>query len=285
MPWTLSHPAIVLPLRRLSPRPLDFAALVLGSMTPDLGYYINRFDLTTFAHTLPGSFVACLPSGLLFMVVFYLFCKPICYALPTPHRQVLLPLCPAFPTTLGRWAIILLSLLLGAWTHNFWDAFTHEDGWFVLRIPWLRQQVVQLSTINVCVYLVLQEVSTVVGFAILAVAYWRWLGRQPSKGADDSQSDGWRYLFWGAVATMSLLFGYPAAARYAEAASAHGFLFFRCILFRTAVYAPQIAVPLSLVATAVIYARRQRPTEGGPRNGTMSPPGIARYEERASKKY
>jgi hypothetical protein len=61
MPWTLSHPAAVLPLRRLTPQPLDFPALVIGSMTPDIGYYINRFDLANFAHTLPGSVFACLP--------------------------------------------------------------------------------------------------------------------------------------------------------------------------------------------------------------------------------
>ncbi len=40
--------------------------------------------------------------------------------------------------------MILISLLLGAWTHNFWDAFTHEHGWFVERIPWLQQPVLQL---------------------------------------------------------------------------------------------------------------------------------------------
>ena len=86
MPWTLSHPLAVLPLRRLTPRPLDFAALVIGSMTPDFGYYINRFDLSNLAHTLPGSFIVCLPTGVIMMLVFYLACRPVCYALPAPHR-------------------------------------------------------------------------------------------------------------------------------------------------------------------------------------------------------
>ena len=150
MPWTLSHPAIVLPLRRLSPQPLDFAALVIGSMTPDIGFYIHRFDLSTFAHTLPGSFLACLPTGVVLLFFYYLFCRPVCYALPSPHRQALLPLCPDFPTELTRWGIILPSILLGAWTHNFWDAFTHEHGWFVDRIPWLQQPVLQIGSTTVC---------------------------------------------------------------------------------------------------------------------------------------
>ncbi len=261
MPWTVSHPALVLPLRRFSPQPLDFAALVMGSMTPDLGYYINNFTLSTFAHTLPGVFIACLPTGIAFMVMFYLFCKPLCYTLPSPHRQALLPLCPSFPTNARRWAIILLSLLLGAWSHTFWDAFTHENGWFVERIPFLRQHVVQLSTINVQIYLVLQEVSTVVGFVILTVAYWMWLRRQPKPRPGSSQSEAWRYLFWIVIAAAAFIIGYLAAAAYANAASAHGFLFFRMVVFRTAIYATQIGVPLSFLAAAIVYAQRQRSSE------------------------
>lgn len=262
MPWTVSHPALVLPLRRFSPQPLDFAALVIGSMTPDLGYYVNNFSLSTFAHTVPGLFIACWPTGIVFMLLFYLFCKPVCYALPMPHRQVLLPLCPGFPASARHWAIILLSLLLGAWSHLFWDAFTHEQGWFVERITFLRQHVVQLNTINVQIYLVLQEVSTVVGFVILAVTYWMWLRRQPEMRPDNFQSETRRYLFWLLIAAGSFIFGYFAAAAYANAVSAHGFLLFRMILFRTAVYATQIAVPLSLIAATVIYTQRQRRPEG-----------------------
>lgn len=258
MPWTVAHPALVLPLHRFSPRPLDFTALVLGSLTPDLGYYVNNFKLATFAHTLPGSFLACIPAGVLLIIVFYLFCKPLCYVLPSPHRQALLSLCPDFPTAAGRWGIILASLLLGAWGHNFWDAFTHERGWFVERIPWLMTPVVQLGSLNVRVYLVLQELSTVLGFAIVVIAYWTWLRRQPAPRPEPSQSEAWRYLFWIAIAAASLFIGYEAAAAYANSVSAQGVLFLRSITFRTAVYAPQVAVPLSLVAAAIIYAQRKR---------------------------
>jgi hypothetical protein len=260
MPWTLSHPAAVLPLRRFSPRPLDYAALVAGSMTPDLGYYIDRFDLATFAHTLPGSFVACLPTGVMFLFIFYLFCKPVCYALPAPHRQALLPLCPSFPRHLSRWGIILLSLLLGTWTHNFWDAFTHEHGWFVDRISWLQQPVLQVPSTTICVYLALQEISTVIGFVIVLIAYGRWLRRQPARAAD-TESDGWRYLLWAAVAIVALLVSLPPALRMASLL--HGFLFYRSLAFRTAIYLPAVAIPLSLLATSVIYARRHRETLSG----------------------
>lgn len=260
MPWTLSHPALLLPLRRLTPQPFDFAALVLGSMTPDLGYYINNFPLASFAHTLPGSFIACLPSGALLMVVFYHFCKPVCYALPAPHRQALLPCCPIFPTRPVGGLVILYSLLLGTWTHNFWDAFTHEHGWFVVRLPWLQQVACHLGSTTVYNYLVLQELSTLVGFLILLLAYRAWLRRQPVTKAAQLSSDRWRYLFWATVALLSLLVALPAGWHYAASASLHGFLFFRSMVFRVAIYAPLFAVPLVLLGATLFYTRRaERP--------------------------
>ena len=177
MPWTLSHPAAVLPLRRLVRGHSTLPRFVVGSMTPDIGYYIDRFDLSDFAHTLPGSFIACLPTGVIMLFFFYLFFGPVCYTLPSPHRQSLLPLCPDFPTGLTPWVIILLSLLIGAWTHNFWDAFTHET-WLVCRShPVVATAGHATAAPTVHVYLVLQEGSTVVGFVIVVLAYWLWLRR------------------------------------------------------------------------------------------------------------
>ena len=258
MPWTLSHPAAVLPLRRFTPKPLSFAALVVGSMTPDIGYYINRFDLSDFAHTLPGSFAACVPTGVIMLVFFYLFSRPVCHALPSPHRQALLPLCPDFPTSLTSWGLILVSLLLGAWTHNFWDAFTHENGWFVERIPWLQQPVTRLGSLDVHVYLVLQEGSTVAGFVIVVLAYCFWLRRRPAAPSPVAESDGWRYFFWFTIIAVSFLLAVPAAAHQAAARSLHDFVFLRSLVFRTATYSSAVALPLILIGTSAIYLQRSQ---------------------------
>ncbi|MEP6974041.1 MAG: DUF4184 family protein [Spartobacteria bacterium] len=257
MPWTLSHPAIVLPLRRFSPRPLDFTALVVGSTTPDFGYYIERFDLSSFAHTLPGSFLACVPTGVLLLLLFYLVCRPISYALPSPHRQNLLPLCPRFPTGFSRWVVILISLLLGAWTHNFWDAFTHEHGWFVDRIPWLQQPFMQVGSTTIYRYLLMQELSTIVGFGVLVATYWSWLRSRPPTEDAPAGAERWRYLFWAAILVLSLVITLPVAVHYAVTASLRDVAFVRSILFRTAIYSPLVALPLTLLASGLIYHRRQ----------------------------
>ncbi len=255
MPWTVSHVAAVLPFRRTTPWPLDFPALVIGSMTPDVGYYIGRFDLATFDHTLLGSFLAGLPTGTLLLLAFYLFCKPVTFALPRPHRPALLPLCPSFGGLRpARWPILLVSLLLGIWTHNFWDAFTHETGWFTQRIGWLRESVVPVGGKTFALAFVLQVASTFVGLGILLVAYFLWLRRQKIPRTDER--DSWRYLLALAICVPALLLALPAAIHFA--AGRTGVLFARAVMFRTAIYAPAIAIPLGLMVTSIIYLRRRR---------------------------
>ena len=64
MPFTLSHPAVVLPFARWK---LILSALVIGSMTPDFEYFI---DIVTdhdvqIGHSISGIFLFCIPVGLL----------------------------------------------------------------------------------------------------------------------------------------------------------------------------------------------------------------------------
>src|SRR5579859_7081779 len=60
MPFTLSHAAVVVPFRRMLP----FSALVIGSMVPDLPYFVPRLVNNHFAHGTLGFFVFCLPPGM-----------------------------------------------------------------------------------------------------------------------------------------------------------------------------------------------------------------------------
>jgi hypothetical protein len=129
MPFTLSHPAAVLPLRRYCPNWLSFAALVVGSTTPDFGYYVNEWRVATVAHTFRGSFIICLPTGAAALMLVCLFRKPVCFLLPSPHRPALSQFFSK-PFSFGakESTVIALCLLLGAWTHILWDSFTHDTG-------------------------------------------------------------------------------------------------------------------------------------------------------------
>ena len=253
MPWTLSHPAAVLPLRRLSPQPLEFAALVFGSMPPDLGYHIHQVGFATFAHTLPGTLLTAVPTGLMFLLIFYLVRRPVCYAFPQPHRAALLPACAPLPRGLERWLIILLSLLIGVWTHTFWDAWTHDEGWFVKRVPALQQPLFRVGATVVDTPFCLQVLSSFLGLLVLAIAYFLWLRRRPAPSTVDPESDRWRYFFWAGIATAAVLIGMSLAVY--SAGPGQGFLLARAIVIRSAIFATDVGIPLGLIAAVIVYAR------------------------------
>jgi hypothetical protein len=255
VPWTLSHPAAVLPLRRLSPQPLEFAALVFGSIAPDLGYHIHQIGFAMFAHTLPGTLLTAVPTGLMFLLIFYLVRRPVCYALPQPHRAALLPLCTPFPRGLKRWLIILFSLLIGVWTHTFWDAWTHDDGWFVERMLVLQQPLFRLGTTVVDTAFCLQVLSSFLGLLVLAIAYLLWLRRRPAPSTVDPESDRWRYFFWAGIGTAAVLIGMSLAVY--SAGPTRGFLLARAIVIRSAIFATDVGIPLGLIAAVIVYARRR----------------------------
>lgn len=252
MPFTLSHPAAVLPLRRYCQDWLNFTALVIGSMTPDFGYYVNAWYVATVAHTFLGSFTICLPTGAAALMLVYLFRKPVCFLLPSPHRPALNQFfLKPFSFGAKNSAVTALCLLVGAWTHILWDSFTHDTGWFVQRLPVLRAQVFQINSAKIPLYYLLQQFSTVAGGAVILIAYICWLRRQQKCSLPTSDVDGRRYLLWVAIALVSLSVVIEPALRVARLFS--GFLAFRVFCFRVGVYGIAVAIPVTLIISVVIY--------------------------------
>ncbi|MEJ8857121.1 DUF4184 family protein [Variovorax robiniae] len=179
MPWTPAHAAAVLPLRRLTGQGrLSFAGLVVGSMSPDFGYYIGSFGLASFAHTPPGILAVCLPAGLLVLFVALRMREPVAHLLPKPHRQALLAMgAVRGPTGIRSILLVTVSLAIGAATHIAWDAFTHERGLFVQGIAMLREPVVTVLGRDVLVFNIAQHASTAFGTLCLALAYGRYARR------------------------------------------------------------------------------------------------------------
>lgn len=171
MPFTLSHTVAVLPLRKHCPHNLDLLALILGSMTPDFPYYWHDFILASKSHSLLGSVFVCLPIGLTAYFVLKYFARQIADYSCSPFREFFQNL----STTRSRPAIIAASVVIGAWTHNLWDAFTHSKGWFVTRFPILKIPVQEILPISVKgadlipLYSIMQHTSTLLGLVIIAL--------------------------------------------------------------------------------------------------------------------
>lgn len=256
MPWTFAHPAAILPLRSLCPARLDFAALVVGSLVPDLGYYLHRNDLATFAHGFAGSFLACLPSGLILYALVYLLREPLCFALPQPHRGAL--------AASGRdsWSArvglgtLALSVLLGAWTHLAWDAFTHREGWAVQHLALLREPLFRVGSTGFPAYYLLQQASTIAGSLILLAAYRSWLkSRRVPVVLPAESGDVGRHLLWASTALVALAVAAPMAFRVASGFD--GWMAVRVLLFQTAVNATAIFLSLWAAGALAFYALRR----------------------------
>jgi len=255
MPWTFAHPAAVIPLRRYCPHPLNFPALVIGSMTPDLGYHAQAMHLAAYAHSLAGSLLVCLPTGLLLLALLCLLRKPLWFLLPRPHRDAFAPAAAADPA-LSPGAVLwaAASILLGAWTHIVWDAATHNNGWFVVRSSFLQGAAFQVGGIDFHVYHVLQHLSTCVGVAVMVAAYWHWLkGATPAVGQAQPE-ERWRYRLLAVFAIAAILVGGALAAM---AAGRHeGFLAFRVFAVRGAVDGMSVFIAFYVVGAVLCYRAR-----------------------------
>jgi hypothetical protein len=175
MPYPLAHPAAVLPLLGPLRRWTVPSALVIGSIVPDLWYFVPLATRET-SHGAAGLIVFCLPAGMLLYAVFHLVLKrPLLALLPSrlaPFAQARLPARP--------WHAVALGLALGAATHLAWDAFTHEEGFGVQSLPALQTLVFASGSYPLHVFQLLQHASTLAGSAFVAGWTWRAFKRLPA---------------------------------------------------------------------------------------------------------
>jgi hypothetical protein len=175
MPFTLAHPAAAIPLYRVLGRAGVLSALIAGSMSPDLTYFLP-FEITrATSHSLTGLFLFCIPLGLVGYVLFHVLLRPPGYYLLPLLLRDRLPRLPssAWLPVAPLWAV-LVSLLVGAATHLVWDAFTHEDGFVVAASPALRTLLWEIGGYRIFPYKGLQHGSTLIGFSLLARWGWQW---------------------------------------------------------------------------------------------------------------
>jgi len=170
MPFTFSHPAIVLPLKLLPKKWFSLTALVIGSLTPDFEYFIRMKVQSNFSHTILGVFWFDLPLGILLAFLFHNIVRNSLFDnLPLPLKSRLIGF-NKFNWNryfISNWHIASISFLLGAISHIFWDSFTHIHGHFVEVIPELSRTVLFFGR-QMPIFKLLQHTSTLIGgFAIM----------------------------------------------------------------------------------------------------------------------
>ncbi len=166
MPFTISHAAAVLPLRKLR---LPLAAMMIGSMAPDFPYFLSGELWRTSTHDLGGVFLVCWPMGLAVWLLFvHLLERPSIELLPEPWRLRIPHSDSSF--TFRSLALASIAVIVGALTHIAWDAFTHAGTPMTRLFPLLGQEAFPVRGRSVPVYFVLQVLSSLVG--LFALAWW-----------------------------------------------------------------------------------------------------------------
>jgi hypothetical protein len=210
MPFTLSHVAAALPLRRL---PLVWSAFVVGSMAPDFPYIIGNTDYRGLGHQWPGVVEFTFPAAIFALWLFHTALKRPAATLlpPAVRRRLAIHLGDFQFGGAARFAAILISIALGIATHLIWDAFTHAFSWPWRRWAWM-QLYFKLPRVGLTpIYRILQYGSTVFGLLALGVWIWLWYRRTTPNPGNDSVGTKSGPVLVGAMVALALAIGFLRA--------------------------------------------------------------------------
>lgn len=210
MPFTLAHPAAIIPFRRFAGQNTSLSALVIGSMAPDLAYFLPLGVNGRFSHSPIGIFLFCIPVSLIAYVIFHSLARqPLIALMPQAissrlHHQST----EWIPKTIASLALIVVAIIIGAVTHVAWDSFTHRNTAIVRSTEFLQIVVGPADGPRIPVYKILQHASSVLGLTILAGSVFQWMRRTPPVAANRPQLDSrYRGMIFAAILIAGVLGG------------------------------------------------------------------------------
>lgn len=168
MPFTLAHPAIILPL--VKSKRISATALVIGTMIPDFKFYLQLKENTLSEDQgLTMIWFDLILVFILSLLFHLLLKKPLIEHLPILWSQ------KTQENFNFNWKdyffqnkfIVLVSASLGIASHIVWDAFTHHNGFFVEWFPFLSSTIFILEH-GVKLFFILQIIFSVLGLGIVA---------------------------------------------------------------------------------------------------------------------
>lgn len=211
MPFTFSHPAIVLPLYYLPKKTRSITGLVIGSMSPDFEKFLRMSSHDGFSHTWPAIFYFNLPLTILLSFAFHQMVRnPLIDNLPLFLKKRLQPYEKLNWLSYFKehYLIIILSILVGVVSHLTWDSFTHPGGRLTKIFPILSEWI-RFHGYNTWLSVLIDRISSLVG-GLLIVGIILKLPPKPSLHQPINKSNKY-WLFAGLVAlfivTIRLLIG------------------------------------------------------------------------------
>jgi len=260
MPFTPSHVAAALPFLRT---PLLPAAVVIGTMAPDVPYYAPLFVPRELSHSLLGLVTIDLLLGIVGALLWWFVVRePVIDSLPRAiGTRIPAVAGGSWRPTGWRWPltvlVLVLSVLVGAATHLLWDSFTHP-GWLVDHVALLRQS---LGPLPVDKWL--QHASSIAGLTIVAIWAVRRLRHiEPDVARPTRHSAASRTTTWVLVVLAGLVGGLvPWITGIATGLAP----FDPALVFRVARFGIGFAAAATLVVIALWHLVLRRKPSGGSR--------------------
>lgn len=188
MPFTAAHPAIILPLLRM--RIFSVSALIMGSMVPDFEFFLRMEAHGPYGHSIFGMFWLNIPIALAFITLYHNFVRnAMIESLPTFFGKRFYEFVDFNWNTYfkANFFKVVLSVLVGNLSHLLWDSFTHFDGFFVSKIPFLNTEYRQIP-----LYLVLQYAFSLIG----AIAISVFIYKMPKVDLKFEKPNSIKILYW-----------------------------------------------------------------------------------------
>lgn len=256
MPFTLAHPAAVMPLRRLKSLPTP--ALIVGSLVPDFPYYMpGRIDAALHdTHTLQGSILICVPLGLALLATGLVLRRPLTSLMTERARWVSLREAEGFMARPVNWLLAIPAIVIGAWTHLLWDAFTHPGTWLVRRVDALSAPISLFGMYTGEVSHVLQYVSSVVGLALIAYWYTLAAAQAPPEASAAANRSASRPVVLGVVVAAAIAMGTFQALRNGNG---HSTVYHLLYLLLTRTFAWFALLYVVAGSAVTMIARRPQP--------------------------
>lgn len=206
MAFTVAHMAAALPFFRShsknhSLRWLQFDALLIGTMMPDLPYFVGGSGaVSDLSHQWVGVLTYSLPWGLLVFALWYWGLKPATIALIKPFigwfsvhkhdpyhkksnrglysKQSIMGYGDRYwsaPSVKKRLIHglnffllpVIFALIVGASTHLIWDGITHADDFIARHIDWLQYRLYIYPFKGTTIARLLQYLSSILGLGAL----------------------------------------------------------------------------------------------------------------------
>jgi hypothetical protein len=182
MPFTFAHPALVIPLLYARPKYqwVSATGMIVGSMAPDCEKFMRLKLASAHSHTVASIFYFSCPVTLAVAFIFHLLVRrPLIAHLPAVlYRRLEKYLAFDWLSYFRRyyWGV-LLSAIVGAALHLFWDSFTHNHTLTADILPGLRG-IMWIGSRTMPIFYVVAFVSSIVGGAAIALAVWLMPARQ-----------------------------------------------------------------------------------------------------------